>query len=145
MPDASCQTMFTSTNSYTQVEFGDSFHSYSYDEDDGGTHSSSQSADGRHYDSIEWDSDEEVYKRNVKFERCINIIGKKRCPNLRDVCEQICFDCKKGRDPFVYSSESDEAISQKSTVSNKTIDSQKTVSDSEDDQIVDTNNKRVKV
>ena len=131
MPDVSCQTMSTSVNSYTQVEFEDYIYNSSYDEDDGETHSSSQSADGRHYDTIEWDSEEDIYKRNVNFERCTNIFKKKRCRNLRDVCEQICFDCKKGRDPFVYSSESDDPISQKSIASNKTIDSQKTIIDSD--------------
>tara|TARA_A100001015_G_scaffold308086_1_gene405100 strand:- start:920 stop:1327 length:408 start_codon:yes stop_codon:yes gene_type:complete len=135
--------MSTCINSYTQVEFGDDIYD-SFDEDDGRTHSSSQSADGRHYDSIDWDFEEDKYKRNVKVDRCTNFLGKKRCHNSKNIYEQICFDCKKGREPFVYSSESDEPSSQKSTASNKTIDSQKTIIDSEDDEIDDTN-KRVKI
>ena len=69
---------------------------------------------------------------------------KKRCRNLRNVCEQICFDCKR-EENHLYTVPSPMNQFLKNLHLQQNYRFPETVSDSEDDQVVDTNNKRVKV
>ena len=86
------------------------------------THSSSQSADGRHYDSEnECDSEEiekeekeeeenevkketEILYEIKEFDQCTTTIETDsktlRCQNYKSYATQICSDCKRGR-PFI--------------------------------------------
>ena len=87
------------------------------------THSSSQSADGRHYDSENESSSEEIEKKEEKgeieeeeekketeifeikeFDQCTTTVETDsktlRCQNYKSYATQICSDCKRGR-PFI--------------------------------------------
>tara|TARA_B100001989_G_scaffold252803_1_gene236290 strand:+ start:3390 stop:3788 length:399 start_codon:yes stop_codon:yes gene_type:complete len=85
------------------------------------THSSSQSADGRHYENdSETDSAndrevEEVEKKEVfyeikEFDQCTTTVETEtqtlRCQNYKNYATQICSDCKRGR-PFFFTEECD--------------------------------------
>ena len=73
------------------------------------THSSSQSADGRHYENSENDSEEEreekVSYEIKEFDQCTTTVKEEsktlRCQNYKSYATQICSDCKRGR-PFFW-------------------------------------------
>ena len=78
------------------------------------THSSSQSADGRHYenDSETYSDAGESEKKEVvyeikEFDQCTTTLEMEsqtlRCQNYKSYATQICSDCKRGR-PFFWKS-----------------------------------------
>ena len=147
MTDICTQTMVTTSNCYTQVEIGD-FELEEESENEWGTHSSSQSADGRHDDYFEYCNISNKYIRrgqdspasdntesgenkfnssqtnmetlNYNYNRCTSTdeYGN-RCHNLKNKFTQICKDCILGK-PFILSHESEINFSQKSVDSQKT-------------------------
>ena len=81
------------------------------------THSSSQSADGRHYENdSENDSENELEKEKKEvvfeikeFDQCTTTVETEtqtlRCQNYKSYVTQICSDCKRGR-PFFLEDDS---------------------------------------
>jgi len=97
------------------------------DQNDWDTHSSSQSADGRHYRNYsepdsEVEKNEKVEENEViyeinEFDQCTTTVESKtqtlRCQNYKSYATQICSDCKRGR-PFLETEDYDSSPQKKS-------------------------------